>query len=366
MKLLITSVGSLLGQNILDSIESRRNLIKVVGTNSIAENPRNFRCNTVYLVHKTSSDRFFEDFKTIVEKEKPDFFLPGRDEDCIFLSDFEGNHPEEFSKKIPFGSSIIPRMMLDKYQTHLFCKKNHLSCADTFLYADENDRTGLNVFIDKHGFPLVVKPRKGFASKGVYFVLNNDQVVEFTKDGEVFFQEYLGNPERIFKYKNLFKKGIPLFFQIPEKEQYAAQTIISPDGTIGEVFFTIVTMIHGRPEYCRQIFNKDVEELVHQFSKIFYENGWYGPTNFQLKPDRNGEWKVFELSPRLTGTSSGRALLGYDEFGILANIFIPEFEIPDLSKKEKVKGHVFKYLHDNMLLDKDVELLRTNKVWKKF
>ena len=42
MKLLITSVGSLLGQNILESIESRRNLIEVIGINSTVGNTRNY------------------------------------------------------------------------------------------------------------------------------------------------------------------------------------------------------------------------------------------------------------------------------------------------------------------------------------
>ncbi len=122
-------------------------------------------------------------------------------------------------------------------------------------------------------------------------------------------------------------------------------------------------MIHGQAEYIKQIFSKDVEELVHQFSEVFYDNGWYGPVNFQLKLDRKGKWKVFELNPRLTGTSSGRSLLGYDEFGMLANIFVPELKIPDLSKKEKVKGQIIKYLHDNLRLDENIDLLRTNKVW---
>ncbi|NHZ84916.1 MAG: hypothetical protein GWP19_03435, partial [Planctomycetia bacterium] len=94
MKLLITSVGSLLGQNILDSIESRRNLINVIGMNTVIENPRNFRCDTVYYVNKTDSCNFEKDFTTIIEKENPDFILPGRDEDCVFLSDIKSKYPE--------------------------------------------------------------------------------------------------------------------------------------------------------------------------------------------------------------------------------------------------------------------------------
>lgn len=366
MKLLITSVGSLLGQNILDSIENRRNLIDVIGMNSIAENPRNFRCDTVYLVHNTNNNNFLTDFTTIIEKEKPDFILPGRDEDIIFLSDFKNNHKKVFEKTIPFGSSFIPHLLLDKYQTHLFCRKNQLAFADTFLYDEKSKKSELNTFIHKHNFPLLVKPRQGFGSHGVYFVLNHEQLEEFAGEEEILIQEYLGKKDDILKYKNVFNRGIPLFFQVTEKEQYAAQTIISPDGKVGEIFITINTMVFGRAEYMKRIINKDIEKLVHEYSRIFYDYGWYGPLNFQLKPDREGVWKVFELNPRMTGTSSGRSLLGYDEFGILADLFIPDLNIPNLTGTQKVKGKVIKYLHDNLLLDDCTGKLISNKVWKKY
>ncbi len=365
MKLLITSVGSLLGQNILDSIETRRDLIEVIGTNSVAENPRNFRCDTIYFVCNTEYPDFMEKFLEIVDNEQPDLILPGRDEDCVFLADLKESNPEKFGKLVPFGNSFNPKIMLDKYESYLFCKQNNLPFAETFLYRDENDKKELNKFIKEYGFPLLVKPREGFASVGVYFILDNYQVNETLKNGETLFQEYLGNPDKIFKYKDVFKQGIPLFFQVPEKEQFAAQTIIAPDGKVGEVFFTVNTMLHGRAEYGKHIQNKDVEELVKRFSKVFYENGWYGPVNFQLKQDAKGRWKVFELNPRMTGTTSGRVLLGYDEFGILADIFIPEFNIPNLTKKEKVRGKLIKYLSDNLLLIDHVNKLKTNKIWRK-
>jgi len=216
MKLLVTSVGSLLGQNILDSIESRRHLIQVIGTNTIAENPRNFRCDIIYHVHNTKSDRFYEEFDSIVRLEKPDLILPGRDDDCLFLAEIKKTLPEKFVKAIPCGSPIVPRIMFDKYESFLFCQKHHLPFADTFLFEGQDHIAGLNTFIEKHGFPLVFKPREGFGSNGVIFVLNHDHINEITRQGESLFQEYLGKPEHIFNYKDSFKKGIPLFFQIPE------------------------------------------------------------------------------------------------------------------------------------------------------
>lgn len=366
MKLLITSVGSLLGQNILDCIESRRSLIEVIGLDAAADNTRNFRCDVIYLVKLTDHDEFFQNFIDIVEKEKPDFILPGRDGDSIFLSDLKFNFLNKYENIIPLGNSFIPKIMLDKYESYLFSKEHKLEFADTILYNKADNTKELDELIDKHGFPLLAKPREGFGSHGVYYVLSYDHINELAKDNEILIQQYLGSAEEIEKYKDSFKMGIPLFFQVPEKEQYAAQTIISPNGTIGEVFITINTMVHGRAEYTKQIFNKDIEELVSRFSKVFYTNGWYGPVNFQLKPDNKGKWKVFEYNSRLTGTSSARAMLGYDEFGILVNIFRPELGIPNLTTENKVKGQIIKYLNDHLLLDKNADTLNKHKIWRKF
>ena len=54
MKWLITSVASLVGQNILDVLEypgfSRRFLVNIVGVNSLPDSAGNFRCDRCYLV----------------------------------------------------------------------------------------------------------------------------------------------------------------------------------------------------------------------------------------------------------------------------------------------------------------------------
>ena len=48
--ILITSVGSLVGHNILESLASRRQEWRIVGVNSLALAANNFRCDAAYLV----------------------------------------------------------------------------------------------------------------------------------------------------------------------------------------------------------------------------------------------------------------------------------------------------------------------------
>tara|TARA_R110002124_G_scaffold270505_1_gene439010 strand:- start:1537 stop:2649 length:1113 start_codon:yes stop_codon:yes gene_type:complete len=365
LKLLITSSGSLLGQNILDSLETRRDQIEIIGINSVAENARNFRCNKVYLVPNTLSPEFEHQFLTIVKNEKPDMILPGRDEDCVFLCEIRTKYPQLFLNNIPFGSSNIPKMMFDKYQSYRFCSEHNLPFAETILFSTGDSETILNNFVAQHGFPLIVKPKSGFGSHGVFYVLNNDQLFELARDGEILIQEFLGDAEHINKFKDIFKKGIPLFFQVEEKEHYAAQTIISKDGEITDLFVSKHTMIHGRAEYSREIQNLEIENLARKSCTIFFENGWHGPVNFQVKMNSRGIWKIFEMNPRLTGSSSARAKLGYDEFGIISELFYPQFGFENLTKPTRDFGEVIKYLTDNLLLDSDVETLKKDKVWIK-
>lgn len=366
MKLLITSVGSLLGQNILDCIETRRELINVIGLNSVSKNPRNFRCDTIYKVSEIKSSTFEKEFLNIFQKEAPDLILPGRDEDCVFLADIKSKYPDKFKNSIPFGSSIVPNIMLDKYESFRFCKENHLPFAETFLY-DKNKSDNLDKlseFVEKYQYPLIAKPRQGFGSQGVRFILNRQHLEETIKDDNVVFQEYLGEPKDILKYQDAYKRGIPLFFQIPEPKQFASQSVINSDGSLSEIFFTVNTLVLGRNEYIEQLIDEEVERITQKFAKALFKNGWYGPLNIQMKQDKNGDWKAFELSPRQTGSTSGRLQLGFDEFGILCDYFIPEHKIPNLTKKQKVKGQVYKYLQDNIVLDADVSQLESKKLWK--
>ncbi len=53
LRLLILSVGSLLGQNVLDALEGRRERVHVIGASLAADNARLFRCDTAYLTPPT-------------------------------------------------------------------------------------------------------------------------------------------------------------------------------------------------------------------------------------------------------------------------------------------------------------------------
>ena len=82
-KIAITSVGSLVGQNILDALEGRRAGIEIVGINSAADAAGNFRCDRADMA--PLADRpgeYLERLASILLDERPDLCCPAAMTTC--------------------------------------------------------------------------------------------------------------------------------------------------------------------------------------------------------------------------------------------------------------------------------------------
>ncbi len=363
IKILITSVGSLVGQNILDALEIRRKYVTVIGLTSSAECQRVYRCDRAYLVPQTSSTEFADTFQGIVLKENPDLILAGRDEDVVFLSFFKKR--KIFSEiLIPVGEPFLAEMMLDKFKTHQFAEHHGLPFAATMLYRNTTDSGKLKSFISTHGFPLLVKPRKGFGSMNVFIVTNQQHVDKCLKDGgEVMFQEYLSPSQNLNNLMEQLTKGIPLSFQIPVHDHMVSQVVISGRGNILDYISTKQILVMGRTEYARVYNDSDLNRMIELYANKLVEKGWWGFLNIQSRLDKFGKWKVFELNPRLSGATSTRLNLGLDELGLLLNDEKPEWHFPVEKDHSRKQNHVFKYLTDHCVADSDMERFRTEGFW---
>ncbi len=355
-----------MGQNILDLLEERRKFVTVIGLNSIPESQRIYRCDKAYLVPETANQpEFREAFTKIMDEEDPDVVLAGRDEDVVFLAQYRIDN-QHITSLIPVGEPHLAEMMFDKYESSVFARKNNLPFADTCFYQNKNDRPKLEAFLSEHGFPVIVKPRKGFASINVLVVTEQIQVDVLLADGnDILFQEYLSPPSNLDQYTKQFRKGLPFFFQIPVHDHMVSQVVISQRGKILDFISTMQTLIMGRTEFARVYEDDELDSLIQLYARTIAAQGWWGFLNIQSRPDRHGRWKVFELNPRLTGASSARLNLGLDELGSLLNSAKPEWQFPVSSSKKSPSKSIYKYISDHTVDENDVEQFRRNGIWIK-
>jgi carbamoyl-phosphate synthase large subunit len=189
-RLLVTSVGSLIGQNILDGLAQVRDDYFVVGLNSQADAVSNFLCDRVYLSATLEEvDGFSNCFENVVAREAPDLIIPGRDDDMVFLACWAAETSDFFGKAM-VGNVAIAEILRDKWLTRQFAKRHGLAFVETLR--DLDGMEAVRTLAEQQGWPLVAKPRSGNGSRGVVLVGSDAElIVAFAWPGYCF-QPWLG------------------------------------------------------------------------------------------------------------------------------------------------------------------------------
>ncbi|CAK0739674.1 conserved hypothetical protein [Gammaproteobacteria bacterium] len=319
-KIFVLSAGSLLGENVLDALEGRRDLVFLIGADASPRHPRLFRYDQIYLVPSFEDvDAFQTRILEILDREKPDLILPGRDHDVLFLAKLRDAIPS-LAKCIPCGAVPLAEMMSDKWESFLFCQRHQLPFADTISTEHATSGEVLN-FVRRHGFPLIAKPRQGYGTIGVRILFEQGQVDRVASMPGMVLQPFLAAPPNLRSYLPNESEGWPFFYYFEETGQYAGQAILSTNGSIEGLFGSRNHMVIGRVEQSTPCIELALTKTLSQFASVVAKEGWCGPFNIQCRRLHDGSFVAFEMNGRMTGSTSARRLLGFDEIGLTAKAF---------------------------------------------
>lgn len=359
--LLITSVGSLVGQNVLDALNNRRNNLHIIGTNSLVESANNFRCDKVYLVPPAARlDDYSEALVEIVEKESPDIVIPGRDDDIVILAQLREKmaiHRDRFL----VGTEDLARIMDDKVKSYDFAQKHSLPFAPTVESGISDAEESAQSIVDKYGFPLIAKPSRGNGSRGIWVVTDQTQLNAVIKEPGYAIQPLFAQPKELGLDTRF---GLPFFWEVPENNLYAVQVSIGKDGQLGPSSGVVAKMVGGKTERLVICDDREMMDIADGFFKAFAEEGWRGPINLQLKKDERFGYQPIEINGRFVGATSGRCLLGFDQVGRLINEWIGEEVIIELPEPEGITL-VTKSLCDFALKQTDMDTLGEHNEWER-
>jgi len=364
-KILITSVGSLLGQNILDVLEGRREKIELIGINTVAENPRVFRCDRLYKSVNSNQSEFEDRLLTIIQKEMPHLVLAGRDEDVHVLALFFKKYVL-YKNMFPNGSINAIEIMNDKAKSLEFTQKYHLPFASSFILNESTE----HVFdwANKVGYPIISKPRDGFGSLGIRILMHENHLTNLINLGiqNLILQKLIGfndkNLSQLNHFEENIKCGVPFFFHLPDDLQYASQVLIHEDGHFDEIFTSKSLMVLGRCEKSEPYHNPEMMRVSIEYAKAIVNEGWKGMFNLQLREDQ-GNFYGIEMNGRMSGSTSARAWCGYDELRLLIQSYY-QFDIGDNPKyPSKPDGFIFRSLTDYYISNLDCETFNQCDFW---
>lgn len=311
----VTGTGSLIGQAIIKSVQRSdlNDKINFIGLDYFNKTVGSFWCSkNIVLPDILNPEITHQEWlkvilKTILENDIKLMFV-GVDFELPLFARFRSEIEKQTGTIVLVCSEEVIAIADDKYLTFDFLKKNEFSHPESYL-PGETDLSRLN-------YPVIVKPRKGARSVGVSIVKSAQKMhaaLDLAKDPII--QELVGDDETEYTCGIIYLNGELKKSIVLRRSLKAGNTYLS---------------------YYKNDFPKIIADyLVAVACKLKP----FGACNFQLRLDKNGVPKIFEINARHSGTTYIRSLFGFKEVEYIINLLLFNKEL-EFSLKE---GTVVRY-----------------------
>lgn len=361
LRLLVTSVGSLVAQNLFESLNLLgREQFFVAGTNTLAEAVGNFACDCVQQVPPTQQrETWMQALQAWGNEVRPDLWIPTRDDDVTALAQLAAH--AELPGQALVGTPEMAEQLANKWLSYRFAIENGLPVVPTAA-----DEAGGLALADVHGWPLIVKPQCGYGSRGVRLVFETAQLQRLLAQGSWVVQPFV-NPEPGWAQGLPDPSmGIPLWYSYRDPGQYAVVVLIGPDGAVTVMGATLNTMVCGRPERSVRADDPALAQVGQAYGQAAAKAGWRGVLNVQCRRLSSGHYQMFELAGRLAGGLGAREVLGIPEFWQVLQAWCPGHIVgPRTTPQAQTPGVALKVLHTGYVHAQDLHIFESEKRWQR-
>lgn len=309
LRLLVTSVGSLVATNLFEGLHRLgRHRFFVVGTSTVGEAAGNFACDAVVRVPPTL-DRpgWAQALRQWGEDTQPELWIPTRDDDVCALARLAAD--VRLPGQAVVGSPTVADLIRDKWLSYQFAIEHGLPAAPSATALD----SALNL-AELHGYPMIVKPRCGYGTRGTRLVFDAGQLARVFATGDSWIAQPFLNPapgwDADLPDPSL---GMPLWYSYRDPGQYSVVSVIGPAGQVALIGSTLNTMVCGRPERSVRIADPLLDQVGRDYAQALADAGWRGSVNVQCRRLAGGRYAMFELAGRMAGGLGAREVLGIAE-----------------------------------------------------
>lgn len=316
VNVLLLGMGGNVSQGILKAIRLSKLKCNIVGACISEDSPGLYMCDKAYISPYANSEEFIPWLNNLCNLEKIDIILTGVEE--IIFSIAKNISEIENKTSAKFISSSLDKLAIgrDKLKTCEWLRENGFEYPD---FAESKDYRNVLKLYEKHGFPLIGKPRDGKGSRGVV-IIDNEEKLKFVSNLENYvIQEYIGNPN----------------------EEYTVGCYCSKLGELIEIIIMHRILKDGTTSKAIVIENKDIYVYAKGICEAFKPKG---PLNIQLRIDKCGKPVCFELNVRFSGTTPIRSNFGYND--VIAQIYEYVLEEDIYGLFDIKKGTAYRYLEE--------------------
>jgi len=310
--ILVSGASGIIGYGILRSLKRNKDNYRLIGTTIYDFSIAPAFCDVFEKALPTNHPNYTDWLCDIIVKHSIDLLIPGIESD-MFKWNQDRNKIESTGAVLVLNNQELIDLCYDK---SLFYQKliieNESFAIPTVLTGD----------FKTFPVPFLLKPKRGFGSKGIIRIKNeNDFVIHKHKIGsELMMQPIIGNDDEEYTVSAFFDKSSQLIDFLPLKRK------LSNDGYTQEA----------------QVVDFNFENIINILAKTFKP---IGPTNFQFRID--GEVvKLLEINPRISSATSIRSCLGYNESIMSVDYFLHN-QLPRKIDKTKIMNkRAIRYMED--------------------
>lgn len=299
----ISCIGSGVGQSVISSCRLSRLPLRTVG---LGTNPFAFGaydCDVMDYLPTIYQEGYVEAMIAKCREHGVDIVIPGLDDEALILSEAEAKFQAAGIQVLTAGPELI-RVTRDKERM----SRDLNPVADVFVRSFDRESIRRALASGEAAFPLIAKPRGGFASKGIMILLGEE---DLARVGEQHIVQELAIPRaddpNHAEYMNQVRRRIN-----PQIAEISIQLVNDRQGGWLGRMASYNKLNNGVPIEIIPYDNPDVWAVIERLYPTLRQLGLRGPLNIQGRLTEKG-LRLFEMNPRFTGITGLRALMGFNE-----------------------------------------------------
>ncbi len=303
-RIAVTGVGGGVGQAILRALRLASSDLRILGLDMNSRSAGLYLADVGDVLPPCSAPNYVERLLEIMTRESISVLIPGSDPELPVLTRARAEI-ESAGIRILVGASDPVDICRDKLLSSRFFRERGFPFVRTVPMADAV-RLG-----DEVGYPLVVKPIDGSASRGVAILFSRAELEPYLAQSRYIAQEGAFPPSWSRRTGGLTAESIYREGALLQEEEISIQVVYDHVGEHLGTFTSVNQLQSGVPMFVDPLRIPQVESVVEQMADALRDRGLVGPINFQCRLTEEGP-RVFEINPRFTGITGVRAAMGFN------------------------------------------------------
>jgi len=318
---MITGTGAIIGYGVLKALREARPDFKLVAADIFPDAVGQYWADAFEVAPLTSDVTYKSWLRDCIEKHNVDLLIPGIEQD-LFCYASDPALLSGLNVRVVLNRSGLINQCRDKWLMHESLRSlGHPVRIPSRLRGEFED------LADAFGLPFLLKPRVGYASKGLIRVLSREdfEIHSQRLGDELMAQPIVGSDEEEYTV-GVFGDGKGAM-----NASITLQRKLSKEGA------TSTACVRHLPDL-----DEVIKELCASFCPI-------GPTNFQFRRDA-GKWWLLEINPRISSSTSLRAAFGYNEADLCVQHYLENKQVKQPVIRD---GHAVRYIADMVTFEND-------------